>query len=61
MWVLMAPSRGTARQTGLPRQSVANVSHIVTLDRAVLEERAGRLPLRKLELILAGIDVVLGR
>ena len=50
-----------ARATGLGRDSVANASQIVTLDRGVLVERAGRLPAQKLELVLDGIDVVLGR
>lgn len=50
-----------ARATGLPRASVANVSQVVTLDRAALTERAGRLSASTLELVLAGIDVVLGR
>ncbi|MCG8557761.1 MAG: type II toxin-antitoxin system PemK/MazF family toxin [Proteobacteria bacterium] len=49
------------RATGLPKQSVANVSQVFTLDRQALVERAGRLPESKLELVLAGIDVVLGR
>jgi len=51
----------TARSTGLPRDSVANVSQVVTLDRAVLAERVGKLSRPKLDLVLAGIDVVLGR
>jgi mRNA interferase MazF len=50
-----------ARTTGLPKESVANVSQIVTLDRAVLTERVGKLPRSKVDLILAGIGVVLGR
>ena len=50
-----------ARSTGLPKASVANVSQLVTLDRDTLTERAGRLSASNLELILAGIDVVLGR
>lgn len=50
-----------ARSTGLPKESVANVSLVVALDRGLLAERVGRLPRRKLDLILAGIDVVLGR
>ena len=50
-----------ARATGLPRPSVANVSQLVTLDRSALTERAGRLSASSLELVLAGIDVVLGR
>jgi len=49
------------RATGLDRDSVANVSQIVTLDRTALSERAGKPPSRKLELVLSGIDVVLGR
>ena len=51
----------TARATGLPRDSVANVSQVVTLDRLCLVDRAGMLPRPKLELVLAGIDVMLGR
>ena len=50
-----------ATATGLDRESVANVSQIVTVDKAMLTERAGKIPQRKLELVLAGIDVVLGR
>ncbi|MEA3062846.1 MAG: mRNA interferase MazF [Sphingomonadales bacterium] len=53
--------RLTARETGLERDSVANVSLIVAVDRAQLTERAGRVPERKLVLVFAGIDVVLGR
>lgn len=51
----------TERDTGLPRASVANVTQVLTLDRAALSEPAGRLPTPKLRLVLAGIDVVLGR
>jgi mRNA interferase MazF len=51
----------SARVTGLPKDSVANVSQPVTLDRKALAEPVGRLPDNKLELVLAGIDVVLGR
>lgn len=51
----------SARTTGLPKDSVANVSQVVALDRAVLTERVGKLPRAKVELLLAGIDVVLGR
>lgn len=47
--------------TGLSKESVANVSQIVTLDKTDLTERAGKLPRSKLELVLSGIDVVLGR
>jgi mRNA interferase MazF len=47
--------------TGLPRDSVANVSQIVTLDRSALTERAGTLPRTSIGAILAGIDIVFGR
>jgi mRNA interferase MazF len=50
----------TARVTGLPKDSVANASQILTLDRDLLTERAGRLSRAKTELLLAGIDVILG-
>ena len=47
--------------TGLPKNSVANVSQIVALDKTVLDERVGKLPQAKVELLLSGLDVVLGR
>lgn len=50
-----------AGRTGLPKDSVANVSQIVTIDRSVLSERVGRLAEADVALILAGIDLVLGR
>ncbi len=51
----------TARATGLPRDAVANVSQIVTLDQAFLTERVGRLSRSKLELLVGGIELMLGR
>ena len=51
----------TARMTGLPKDSVANVSQVVALDRTLLEERVSRLSRAKIDLLLAGLDVVLGR
>ena len=50
-----------ARATGLPKDSVANVSQIIALDKSVLAERVGKLSRAKTELVLSGIDVVLGR
>jgi mRNA interferase MazF len=50
-----------ARSTNLPKDSVANVSQIVALDRTVLTERVAKLSRAKLELLLSGVDVVLGR
>jgi mRNA interferase MazF len=54
-------ARLAARATGLSRDSVANVSLIVAVDRHQLTEGVGKLPRRQLELVLAGIDIVLGR
>jgi mRNA-degrading endonuclease toxin of MazEF toxin-antitoxin module len=50
-----------AMVTGLRRASVASVSQLVTLDRSVLVERLGKLSRPKVDLVLAGMDVVLGR
>lgn len=49
------------RQTGLPKESVANVSQIIALDRFVLKTRVGKLSHSKLDLILSGINLVLGK
>jgi len=53
--------RLSAGITGLPKDSVANVSQVVTLDKSTLKDRAGKLSRAKTELLLAGLDVVLGR
>lgn len=50
-----------AVRTGLPKDSVANVSQILSIDRRVLSDRVGHLKPGDLDLILAGIDMVLGR
>ena len=47
--------------TRLPKDSVANASQIVTIDRRLLEERVSRLSRAKVDLLLSGLDVVLGR
>jgi len=51
----------SARLTGLPKASVANVSLIVSVDKDLLTERVGKLPPSHLDLVLAGIDTVLGK
>jgi mRNA interferase MazF len=50
-----------AKATGLDRSSVANVSQVVTVDKSTLTERVGRLSSAKLQLIIDGIELVLGR
>jgi mRNA interferase MazF len=47
------------RDTGLPRDSVANVSQILTVDKAALIERAGILPAPLLRRLEAGLRLVL--
>lgn len=53
--------RLAAQESGLPRDSVVNVSQIVTLDRSRLTDHAGRIGAARLGTILSGIDIVLGR
>lgn len=50
-----------AKATGLDRSSVANVSQVVTVDKTTLTDRIGRLSQPKLQLILDGVALVLGR
>jgi mRNA interferase MazF len=54
--VLLSP-----RETSLAKQSVANVSQIVALDRQFLQRRVGKIPRTRLSAVLSGIDTVLGR
>jgi mRNA interferase MazF len=48
-----------AKAAGLPKDSVANISQIVTLDREFLDERVGRLPARYMAAVDAGLKLVL--
>lgn len=47
--------------TGLPKDSVANVSQLISVDRDLFTTRVGRLPNAKLQLVLSGIDTMLGK
>jgi mRNA interferase MazF len=51
--------KGTS--TGLPRDSVVNVSLVLAMDREQLHERVGLITERELEQVFLGIDTVLGR
>jgi mRNA interferase MazF len=51
----------STRVTGLPKDSVANVSQIITLDKSLLTERVSKLPRPNLEMLFSGVDLVLGR
>ena len=50
----------TTRDTGLPKDSVANVSQVVTLDKSVLTARVATVPAAKLKQIETGVRLVLG-
>src|SRR5690349_11877297 len=47
------------RLSGLPRDSVVNVSQLLTLDRSFLSERAGTLPARLQRSVDEGLRLVL--
>ena len=49
-----------SRDSSLPKDSVANVSQLVTLDKTVLTEKVGLLPAAKLKQIENGVRLVLG-
>jgi len=51
----VALKKGDAR---LPRPSVVNVSQVVTVDKADLEERLGRIPGPALDSVLAGLRLL---
>ena len=48
-----------AKLSGLPKDSVANVSQVVTLNRSDLQEHAGRLDAPTLRRVEAGLRLVL--
>ena len=52
--------RLTKRQSGLARDSVVNVSQVVTLDKSFFAERVGRVPALKLREVDEGLRLVLG-
>lgn len=50
-----------AQSTGLSKDSVANVSQIIALDRTVLTERVGQISRQQIESVLTGIETILRR
>jgi mRNA interferase MazF len=48
-----------AAESGLPKDSVINVSQIVTLDKQTLDERVGQLTARTLEQVETSVRLVL--
>lgn len=51
----------SARAAGLPKDSVANPTQIVILDKGLLTGRIAKLSKNAMASILAGIDIILGR
>lgn len=51
----------SAAETGLSKDSVANVSQVVAIDRSRLAECVGALTGQRLYEVLQGIDLALGR
>ena len=49
----------SSRTSGLPRDSVANVTQVATLDRALLTERVGRLSPAALSQVSDGLRIAL--
>ena len=51
--------RLAARESGLPKDSVANVSQIITVDKTFLVEKCGQVSERTMRAIDAGVRLVL--
>jgi mRNA interferase MazF len=49
----------TRRESGLPKDSVVNVSQAVTLDKSYFGQRVGTVPLGPLRAVDAGLRLVL--
>ena len=48
------------RASGLPKDSVANASQVITLDKSFLTERVGALPRSVLQQVEDGLRLTLG-
>ncbi|MCP4361359.1 MAG: type II toxin-antitoxin system PemK/MazF family toxin [Chloroflexi bacterium] len=48
-----------ARKTGLPKDSVANISQVITVDKAIFTEKVGELSLPLVRQIEAGLRLIL--
>ena len=48
-----------AKASGLPRDSVANVSQVITIDRNALTDRVGRLPGTLIDQVASGLRLAL--
>lgn len=50
----------TATQTGLPKDSVANVSQVLTVDKLFLTEKAGKVRKSDLQKVESGLRLIMG-
>ena len=50
-----------ASESGLPKDSVVNVSQVITVDRTFLAEKCGRLPTKLIKSIDEGLRLALSR
>jgi mRNA interferase MazF len=57
--VLLSRRAAPRRAAGLPQDSVANVSQLITIDKRLLTEQAGTLPAKLLRQIEAGLRLIL--
>ncbi len=48
-----------SEDSGLPRDSVVNVSQLLTIDKGVLADRVGRVPFPLLQLVDEGMRLLL--
>jgi mRNA interferase MazF len=49
-----------AKSSGLPKDSIANVTQLVTVDRNYLDDKVGQVPARFMSAVEAGLKLVLG-
>jgi len=49
-----------AKKTGLPKDSVANVTQIITVDKSFLTEKAGELSSELMQILEKGLRLVMG-
>jgi mRNA interferase MazF len=51
----------TKGQANLPKESVVNISQILTIDKTELDDRIGKLPAKTIDDILAGLQLLFDR
>lgn len=49
----------TPKQSGLPKESVVNVSQILTIDKRLLRDYVGTIPAKKMEQVDEGLRLIL--